>query len=340
MSEFLKLNTITARERILACFKSNMPVLIHGDPGTGKSQLTRQCSNADDRFMIDFRVSDKMPVDLRGMPQIQVEAEVVKWLPMDELPFTHNESKFGKRTALFLDEFTSAPRDLQSPLYQLINDRRIGEHKLSDDCRIIGAGNMASNRAIHVAQSTALNDRWLHFELVSDVKAWQTQFAVPYGMPPVLRAFINFVPDALNDFDPKRTVNSTSRGWERVGNIIKDNHAPAVERDLIHMSIGDARAAQFAGFARVWRDLPDVSGIFDDPCNAPVPTDVATLCCLATALANMATAQTMDALLTYLKRMPREYAEMCLMDATSRDKTLCDTSAFIKFRASDQAAAL
>ena len=44
------------------------PVMIWGPPGVGKSQLVSQVAEKHDRMLIDIRLSQMEPSDLRGIP--------------------------------------------------------------------------------------------------------------------------------------------------------------------------------------------------------------------------------------------------------------------------------
>ena len=50
--------------------KAKQPVMLHGSPGVGKSQVVKQVADKLGIEMIDLRLSQLDPVDLRGVPSV------------------------------------------------------------------------------------------------------------------------------------------------------------------------------------------------------------------------------------------------------------------------------
>ena len=100
--------------------ETDTPVFIHGSPGIGKSFITAEMAKERGWELVDIRLSQLDPVDLRGIPS--VDGDMTKWMP--PVFFPRDENSQG---ILFLDELNSAPPTVQSAIYQLILDRAIGE---------------------------------------------------------------------------------------------------------------------------------------------------------------------------------------------------------------------
>ena len=77
--------------------------MLWGAPGIGKSQIIAQVASAHDVDIIDIRLSQMEPSDLRGIPF--KNGELVDWSIPSLLP---DEKRHGKQGILFLDEITSA----------------------------------------------------------------------------------------------------------------------------------------------------------------------------------------------------------------------------------------
>ena len=73
--------------------------------------------------MIDIRLSQMEPTDLRGIPFRNGAA--VEWAIPAMLP---DPERHGLEGILFLDEITSAAPTVSAAAYQLILDRRLGEY--------------------------------------------------------------------------------------------------------------------------------------------------------------------------------------------------------------------
>ena len=85
------------------CVQIKQPVFLHGSPGVGKSDVVRQVAKDLGYELIDLRLSQLDPVDLRGVPSVDDEAHVTRWNVPNFLP---TEGK----GILFLDELPEFPR--------------------------------------------------------------------------------------------------------------------------------------------------------------------------------------------------------------------------------------
>jgi len=78
-----------------------LSVMVWGAPGIGKSSIVAQTTQHHGLEIIDLRLSQLAPTDLRGLPV--AENGVAKWFPPEFLPTS------GKGI-LFLDEINMATR--------------------------------------------------------------------------------------------------------------------------------------------------------------------------------------------------------------------------------------
>ena len=70
-------------------------------------------------------------------------------------------------------------------MYGLLQERRVGQHKLPDNVMVIAAGNTVEDGAIAYEMGTALSDRLIHLHLVADPQSdWLEQYAAPKGPCP------------------------------------------------------------------------------------------------------------------------------------------------------------
>jgi MoxR-like ATPase len=155
------------RKRI-ADISDRVAIMLWGLTGTGKSQLQRQILNIlsngkrpwtpkagvtttgaleviGDWGLVDLRLSQLDPTDLRGLPNLN--GKTVLWLPPEELPFVGQEHRFPSKGVLFLDEFTQAQPAMQSAGFSLVLDRRIGPHVLQPNWKIVAASNYSEENA-------------------------------------------------------------------------------------------------------------------------------------------------------------------------------------------------
>ena len=223
---------------------------------------------------------------------------------------------------LFMDEFPQAPLANQNIAAQLINERRVGEHKLGEGWTIVCAGNDTKHRAGTNQMPSHVKDRLLHLEIEAD-----TNDALDYfnskQFTPELIGFIRYRPEYLHKFDPDQKASPTPRSWERVDSILKWKLDPVAEQNAITGMVGGPAAADFAGFLQVFRELPDPDMPFKDPMNASVPNDPSVLYALMASLASRVDGKTIKNLMTYLQRVPnKEFVLVCMKDALKRNTNL------------------
>jgi len=119
------IETILNREFESAADGHHTPVMLWGPPGVGKSQIVAKIAQQHGVSLIDIRLSQMEPTDLRGIPFRS--GQLVEWSIPSVLP---DAERHGPSGILFLDEITSAPPSVSAAAYQLILDRRLGEYKV------------------------------------------------------------------------------------------------------------------------------------------------------------------------------------------------------------------
>lgn len=295
------LTSIVSYQGNLSLKKRPPAVFISGPPGIGKSSIVKQVAEKAGIECIDMRLALKDPTDLRGIPV--PENGKAKWLPPSELPT-------DGRGILFLDEINRAPTLVQSSAFQLVLDRKLGDYVLPVGWTIIAAGNKAEHGAHIYKMDPALRNRFVHvyFELHRD--DW-TEWALRNDIISEVVEFINFRPDLLFQFDPKRNDDAfpTPRSWEFVSSILagKNGLSDEVCHKVIQGTVGVGAATEFKEYMKIKDSLPSVDDILDGKnVEAPEKTDIA--CALATALVVRARPEQFIKALEYSKKFPDEVA--------------------------------
>lgn len=222
-----------------------VPVMIWGAPGVGKSDLVRQTAQQQALTLIDLRLSQLEPTDLRGIPLH--DQGRVRWVPPDELP---DAARDGEAGILFLDEINAAPPAVAASAYQLILDRRLGAYRLPAGWTIMAAGNRLDDRGITYAMPAPLANRFMHVTLQADVEAW-LDWAARQAIDPVLCDFLAAEPEWLSRFssEPDMTAFPSPRSWAFADRIIK--RRPLLDSTTfrhIAACVGQAAATALADF--------------------------------------------------------------------------------------------
>lgn len=158
---------ILEREFLSAAEGHHTPVMLWGPPGIGKSDMVRQVAERHGVPVIDLRLSQLEPSDLRGIP-FRVE-ERVEWAIPALLP---DSARHGARGILFLDEVNAAPPSVSAAAYQLILDRRLGEYQVPAGWAIFAAGNRQGDRAVTYVMPAPLANRFAHLEVEPHLDDW------------------------------------------------------------------------------------------------------------------------------------------------------------------------
>jgi hypothetical protein len=211
------------------------PVMLWGPPGAGKSQIVAQVARRHGAALIDLRLSQMEPTDLRGIPFRN--GERVEWSVPSLLP---DATRHGVRGILFLDEITAAPPAVTAAAYQLILDRRLGEYRAPDGWAIFAAGNRYGDRGISYVMPSPLANRFTHYEIEPDLDDWVT-WAHAAAIDPRVIAFLRFRPDLLFDFDA--TANPVAfpspRSWEYAHRaLVKFADAPQLLPEALCACVG------------------------------------------------------------------------------------------------------
>jgi PAS domain S-box-containing protein len=124
--------------------KSNSPVLIEGESGTGKELFAQAIHNMSSRKESPF-----IPINCGAIPRELIESELFGYV---DGAFTgaFKGGRLGKFEvcnggAIFLDEITDLPKDMQNKLLRVIQEKevyRIGDHRgIPVDVRLISSSN-------------------------------------------------------------------------------------------------------------------------------------------------------------------------------------------------------
>lgn len=234
------------------------PVMLWGAPGIGKSQIVAQIAAKHQVPIIDIRLSQMEPSDLRGIP-FRVD-NIVEWAIPALLPC---EKKHGVSGILFLDEITSAPPSVSAAAYQLILDRRLGEYQVPEGWAIFAAGNRQGDRGVTYAMPAPLANRFSHFEVSVYLDDW-VAWAYHNHIDERIIGFLRFRPELLFDFDPAHNPVAfpSPRSWEFSHRALqKFIDYPDLLLDSLQACVGDAAGIELHTFIMNLENMPDLDAI-------------------------------------------------------------------------------
>jgi len=307
------------------------PLFIWGPPGIGKSAIVKQVAQKNGLELIDLRATLLDPVDLRGVPVPQQQRKLTIWLRPSFLP------KDGAGI-LFLDELTSAPPAVQAACYQLVLDRRVGEHELPPNWVVVAAGNREGEGVVF-KMPPALANRFIHVELEPDLDDW-VGWALNAGIEDEVIAFLRFRPELLFKFDPTRFNEKafpTPRTWEKVSKILSSFKHTSTSNGLLWEAVrgcvGEGPATEFCAYLKVFSKIPSFEEILLNPTTVPVPDGLDVQYAVATMISRRLTKDNFPVLKQFIERLSEEIQVLIVKDAlqTPEGKTITQTRAFVEW---------
>jgi hypothetical protein len=249
---------ILERELAAAAEAVHTPVMLWGPPGVGKSRIAADIAQCHGLPLVDIRLSQMEPTDLRGIPFRQDDRVV--WSVPALLP---DRERHGERGILFLDEITSAPPTVTAAAYQLILDRRLGEYSVPSGWALFAAGNRHGDRGVSYVMPAPLANRFTHYEIEPHLDDW-VQWAHGAGIDARLIAFLRFRPDLLFQFDPARATAAfpSPRSWEYAHRALaKFATVPHLLPDAVQACVGAAAGIECLAFIEHMQAMPDIEAI-------------------------------------------------------------------------------
>ena len=265
VSDTLTVTSTQARKALLTAFKAKRPVFLWGPPGIGKSEVVEEITEELGGYMIDLRMAQMEPTDIRGIPYFNKENNKMDWAEPVDLPSEELASQYPI-VVLFLDEMNSAPPAVQAAGYQLILNRRVGKYKLPDNVVIVAAGNRDSDKGVTYRMPMPLANRFIHIEMRYDFNAWQV-WAVNKGVHRDVVGYLSFSKQDGYDFDAKGSSRAfaTPRSWVFVSDLLQDEDS--IDNDtlfnLVAGSVGDGLATKFMAHRKVAGRMPEPLSILE-----------------------------------------------------------------------------
>lgn len=245
-----------------------------------------------------------------------------------------------KRGIMFLDEFGQGQTDVKAAAAELLLNKRIGKWKLPDGWIVVAASNRTSDRSGVTKSLDFVINRRMEIHLTDDVESW-LEWADTADVMPLTKAFTaqnpqvvftEGVPDKQGPWCTPRSLVMADKVLQAMtvtngGKLRTDSLAV----ESIAGLIGQAAAAQYFAFVRLENDLPKYEKIVADPEGTKVPEKPDAQMLLCYNLAARVSAKDADAVITYIQRLPKDFAVTFVRAACGRDFALVSTPKFAKW---------
>lgn len=286
--------TDTQLEALTLAVAADLPVLLWGEPGIGKTAALTQLATALDLPLTTVIASVHEPSDFSGLP-IVGDDPAEQGVPMAPPDWAVRLVRAG-RGLLFLDELSTATPAVQAALLRLVLERRIGSLQLPPDVRIVAAANPRSSAADGWELSPPLANRFVHLQWTHDHEVvvrglggtWP-RATLPRLDPGRLPQSVAFARRAVCGLLAARPTlvhrlptTETRRGgpwpsprsWEMALWLTAFATAAGSSREVLSLlvrgTVGDGPGLELlAGLDRM--DLPDPETLLADPAGAVLP---------------------------------------------------------------------
>ncbi len=334
MKPSIILSTIKARFTAHLDDNLHRAMYLVGLPGGGKTQIVAQAAR---ELGVGFRAIHAplmLPEDY-GMPIVNAKRDGVTFVvPSEKFPIVGADCP--DTGLLLIDEAPQADNSGQKILANLVQEREIHGKKLKPGWMIVVTGNPTTARAGANRLLSHFSDRMTAYAFEIDLDDWCV-WALDNRVKPEVIAFIRFRSDLLCDFDPQRDKNATPRGWAEGVSASLGIVPPDAEYDSFKGDVGEGAAAEFLAFLKIFRKLPNPDAVLMNPEKAEVPTDMATLYAISSAIAARASKSSFERVMTYARRLPPEFSVLVVRDSIRKDREVTSTRAFIDWASKDGA---
>jgi hypothetical protein len=275
---------------LMAAVRANVPAVLWGDPGVGKTARVRQVTQQQLKWpLYEVIASIREPADFAGYP-VPVNGHV-RLVPSGEWSdFAEGVKKAGGGV-LFLDEISCTPPAVQAALMRVVLDRHVGELQLPSSVRVVCAANPTglaaggwdlaaplANRLLHITWPAPSVEDWLSWLISQSVlENDEPRWAGLQGqrVRALLSGYMQRFPGHLltvpKDEEARGRAWCSPRSWEKAARALAeaiDPHPAELPLDALGLltaaAVGDAASAELVAWARD-ADLPDPEVVLAEP---------------------------------------------------------------------------
>jgi MoxR-like ATPase len=275
-------------EALALTIAANLPVLLWGEPGIGKSATLGQVAAGLGVPLETVIASIHEPSDFSGLP-IVGDDPARQGVPMAPPDWAVRIARTG-RGLLFFDELSSAPPAVQAALLRVVLERRVGSLQLPEHVRIVAAANPPASAADGWHLSPPLANRFVHLQWTHDPRVVARGLAgtwpavsVPTVRPErtaaalarsrgIVAGFLSARPGLAHqlptDAQARGGAWPSPRTWEMALRLLTFAEASGVGREALGAAltgaIGDGPGIELLSFAEEL-DLPDPDRVLARP---------------------------------------------------------------------------
>ena len=329
LNTFLRLST--------SFYKSGKSIYLRSGPGRGKTTTVEAAVP-----MIAQNIGRNLGIVTVSGPNLQPGDTVGFGIPKhnpdgtSDMVFTRpffwktDEGKYLEEYEggiIFIDEADKMDVDLKKVVGEMALSGRCGPHKLPDGWVVWMAGNRAGDRSGSTKELDHLINRRYEIDITDDIAGWE-QWAIKNRVHHSIIAFAvsnpaivfpDGAPEKQGPFCTPRSLVSVGEVLVTLGGNTGELPTDTDAVEVAAAGIGQAAAAQLFATIRLESELPRIETILGNPSAAKIPgaPDAQMLCCYK--LASLADDKTLAPFITYVERLPADFAVTFAKSLCSRN---------------------
>ena len=247
--------TIPEAEKIvLAALQADVPVMLWGPPGIGKSDILKQVSRKIyGKDPIILPMSLLAPTDL-SLPYPNIQTHKLEVFFSDLLP-TEGEG------LIILDDLNTASSIIQAQAYFLLLERKLGTYVVPKGYRITATGNRIEDRGVYNRMPVPLISRMINVTVRPDLEAF-ISYCYRNNINPYIVGFLR----AFNQYllqDPKTVVEGEGMACPRSYVMLSKILEYTDSLDAIIAVIGRSAGGAFKTFLNLTSQVPNPEDILE-----------------------------------------------------------------------------
>lgn len=251
----------------VVCIEEQIPLIVKGSPGIGKSQTIAAWCKAQAWSYLDFIPSFAKPSQLGGIQIPDIKNNKCEFLYINLL-----ESIFNAKvqTVVHIQDLLQAPDTIAKQIMSLIEFRCVNGRAIPECVSFVLDTNEANHRAGTGTILGTTNNRCAIVTWPRDVKGWITWGLQSGRICKEIILFIHANPELLYSDDVPRgfTPYNTPRSWEKLSKVVSKGF---VAFPFVESLVGAEAASRFVPFYQSLQEYGNlIAKIKKDPMDAPL----------------------------------------------------------------------
>lgn len=258
----------------MACAEANVPGLLWGEPGVGKTTILEQMFRDAGYEVRVVTGNVRMPEDFGGLPRLTDHG--VELVP----PKFAVDLSEADKGVLILDELTTSTPAVQAAMLRMVTERHAGDYRLGPNVRIFAIANPPEQAAGGWHLAAPLANRFCHIDVGVNADNWIDGMLTGWRVPPVhvkrgsgqlgAHTIAGYIQSRRGVLAPGVPLTPTEAGkawpsprtWDMLGKLLPFCASLEVQTLAGLGCIGSAHALEFMTWVR-HADLPDPAVVLD-----------------------------------------------------------------------------